>query len=39
MHCVRKQMVLAHINKLSGELNMLRFRWVIPQDDTADDAS
>lgn len=39
MRCVRKQMVLAHINKLSGELNMLRFRWVIPQDDTADDAS
>lgn len=36
--CVHKQMVLAHINKLTGELNIVRFRWVIPLDDAVDDA-
>lgn len=39
MPCIHKQMVLAHINKLTGELNMLRFRRVIPLDDAVHDAS
>jgi len=39
MPYVHKQMVLAHINKLTGGLNMLRFRWVAPLDDAVDDAS
>lgn len=39
MPCIHKQMVLSHINKLTGELNMLRFRWVIPLDDAVNDAS